>query len=643
MIADAGFGALFGTVLSAPGAYGDARAQQFYEAEAAASDYENAPEAPQTPAQAETPVEAPTPAPEELAGPATPEALAGRYSTDEISTAQEALFGEVIGTKNLTPEQLNAVDDYIAAGKPGDIPQGKVETEGSSTNDPGWVGTAEDGRRIWKRPDGSEVLVDANGKADFTNTKAPAPLPIGREYRLFNPSELKVDAKRFQFKDGGNDAGVTDRLKGVKKWDQTKSGVTLVWEDTEGNFFIADGHQRHGLATRLEADGQQPKIMAVVLREKDGISSEDARAIAAAKNIAEGTGNAVDAAKILRSRPDMGVDLPPTSALVRDAQGLASLSDDAFGMVINKKVPAGYAAIVGRIVDDERVHGQILDLLAKQEPASAVEAESMIRDVMDAPTVQATMEDMFGSSEVTQILFKERAQVLSSAATALRKDRAAFNILVKEEARITGAGNTLNTKANLERANTDAEIIATLQATARRKGPVADALAAAAKQLADGAPRQVVVRDFLDTIRGSDAAANPDGGGAGPTRRSEQIAARLGGYRNTDTTAFKKWFSGSKVLDEDGNPLPVYHGTAAGGFDTFDTYASNYGLMGQGGYFTENPTVAAEYTTKGAARMQREGREPMPTVYIVYTTFKTRSIWVPSLTPPDGPMPTRIM
>lgn len=357
----------------------------------------------------------------------------------------------------------------------------------------------------------------------------PPPLPIDRTERQFSPSELKVDARRFQFKEGGDAAGVTERLKGVKRWDPIKSGVTLVWEDLKGDFYIADGHQRHGLASRLEAEGQSPKIRAVVLREADGVTAEDARAIAAAKNIAEGTGNAIDAAKILRSRPDMAVDLPPTSALVRDAQGLANLSEDAFGMVVNKKVPPGYAAQVGRLAPDPKTHAQLLELLAKEQPDNAIEAESMIRDALDAPAVQSTMEDMFGSAEVTQILFKERAQVLSAAATAIRKDRAAFATLVKEEARLTGAGNQLATASNAERASQDAEILATLQAQARRKGPVADALAAAAKQLHDGGNRAAVVRGFLDELRRQSAPTGADRGSPGGAGRPSEtgIAARL--------------------------------------------------------------------------------------------------------------------
>lgn len=81
-----------------------------------------------------------------------------------------------------------------------------------------------------------------------------------------------------------------------------------------------------------------------------------------------------------------------------------------------------------------------------------------------------------------------------------------------------------------------------------------------------------------------------------------------------DTPAFKKFFSGSKVVDEDGKPLAMYHGTSNGGFDTFDTYGSNYGLMGMGGYFTADPEVASSYTTKG--------KGAAPTVYKTYLNIK---------------------
>jgi hypothetical protein len=85
-----------------------------------------------------------------------------------------------------------------------------------------------------------------------------------------------------------------------------------------------------------------------------------------------------------------------------------------------------------------------------------------------------------------------------------------------------------------------------------------------------------------------------------------------------NTPEFRNWFADSKVKDENGQPLVMYHGTSQSedgqAFTSFDTYGSNYGLMGQGGYFTADPEVASSYTSKG--------RGDTPTVYPVYLSVK---------------------
>lgn len=55
----------------------------------------------------------------------------------------------------------------------------------------------------------------------------------------------------------------------------------------------------------------------------------------------------------------------------------------------------------------------------------------------------------------------------------------------------------------------------------------------------------------------------------------------------------------SKVVNSDGTPKIMYHGTSNYGFDSFDTYYSNFGLFGLGTYFTDNRFVAESYTEKG--------------------------------------------
>ena len=57
-----------------------------------------------------------------------------------------------------------------------------------------------------------------------------------------------------------------------------------------------------------------------------------------------------------------------------------------------------------------------------------------------------------------------------------------------------------------------------------------------------------------------------------------------------DTPEFKNWFKDSKVVDENGNPLVVYHGTNAD-FNIFDKGNKN-GWLGKGIYFAENKKYA---------------------------------------------------
>jgi len=105
------------------------------------------------------------------------------------------------------------------------------------------------------------------------------------------------------------------------------------------------------------------------------------------------------------------------------------------------------------------------------------------------------------------------------------------------------------------------------------------------------------------------------GPGGGP-RGGLYFSRAPGGQ--TNTPAFEKWFGDSKVVDAEGRPLVMYHGTnksqQGDAFTQFDAYGSNYGLMGQGSYFTDNADLASSYT--------RKGRGDTPTVYPVYLSIK---------------------
>ena len=86
----------------------------------------------------------------------------------------------------------------------------------------------------------------------------------------------------------------------------------------------------------------------------------------------------------------------------------------------------------------------------------------------------------------------------------------------------------------------------------------------------------------------------------------------------TETPEFTKWFGKSKVIDANGKPLRVFHGTVnelAGG--SFDPERSRQGDNKYGFFFTESPDLAAGY-----AESDREGATAGPNIVPAYLSIR---------------------
>lgn len=64
----------------------------------------------------------------------------------------------------------------------------------------------------------------------------------------------------------------------------------------------------------------------------------------------------------------------------------------------------------------------------------------------------------------------------------------------------------------------------------------------------------------------------------------------------TGTEAFKKWFGKSVIVDKNGSPLRMYHGTTRD-FNTFKSSKQTNGLL----FFTDDPKIANHYASDGGA------------------------------------------
>lgn len=91
---------------------------------------------------------------------------------------------------------------------------------------------------------------------------------------------------------------------------------------------------------------------------------------------------------------------------------------------------------------------------------------------------------------------------------------------------------------------------------------------------------------------------------AGATENETADAVKQWKEKGTDSPYFQKWFSDSKVVNDEGKPLVVYHGTEQGGFETFEgDKRTNYGGISKDFNFFTNkksayPNSANDYAGK---------------------------------------------
>ena len=319
---------------------------------------------------------------------------------------------------------------------------------------------------------------------------------------VFDPRTLGTDAAAMQYKSGADAQGVTDRLAGVQKWDDLAANKIVVYQRLNGDLIVADGHQRLGLAKRLLAEGKESHIDLVgsLFKESDGWTPADVRAQAAAKNIKELSGSSLDIARVLRDRPGLwDSSFPVTDGKVKQGKGLAQLSDPAWGMALNGHVPLNHAALVGLNVPDKSLHEGIMSDLAQVKPANDNEARMVIADGQTAGYRKEIQEDIFGKTERTVTLRRERAQVYGAVVNLLKEDKRIFGMLDRNAAKIESIGNQL-VDSNADQAARAGQLAQIIMKIAERQGPLSAALNRAADEVANGKPVAAAARQFLDKI-----------------------------------------------------------------------------------------------------------------------------------------------
>ena len=342
------------------------------------------------------------------------------------------------------------------------------------------------------------------------------PIPDGEAcITMMRPDDLLTDAKTFQYKEATDTDGVSVKLRDVKKWDADLAGIAYVWERADGRRFIVDGHQRLALAKRMQAQGQDPVLLVKFWREADGYTPRYMRLAAAKKNIAEDSGTAVDAARVLREDPNLFDTLSQTGAKVRDAKGLSKLTlpvfNEAVEYINSGRLPENVAAVVSRVGENQEMQrGVLLELVRAQRdghltPDEAGQLVYVVRRSMlddEAQKLQGVMPG-FDVGAVRESAWRERDALTRGVLNAFKGTRLVLRAVERRETQLEHLGNVLATQANAGELDAAQKSIAIIEVLAESRGPLADFLDHQAKRVkermeGDGVTRRRAVGPFVD-------------------------------------------------------------------------------------------------------------------------------------------------
>jgi ParB-like chromosome segregation protein Spo0J len=346
----------------------------------------------------------------------------------------------------------------------------------------------------WNRPD----------QATRENLPAPEAKPPGKpeaktvavsrlnpgEVGVVDTKELKTDPSRFQYKRQVNEEGVSNALKDQKRYDPTKGGVLLVWEDpADKKTYVVNGHHRYELANRTGYPSQ------VVMKIRAS-SAAEARAIGAEVNISEGHGTGTDAARFfkaagIRTAEDAAArDLPLGQAKVQDGLALARLDDSILDKIESGQMTEQRGVAIGTSTADPAQQEAILKLIEKEEGKGRKITNDSIAELARFVTNSGnkTIEQggLFGANMEIHSLALDKADISAYVKQQIAKEKRAFGAVASQKrAQQLGTvqGQSIKAAENARIAEQAAMALEAYNKLSSVRGPVNDILEKAARDL----------------------------------------------------------------------------------------------------------------------------------------------------------------
>lgn len=351
---------------------------------------------------------------------------------------------------------------------------------------------------------------------------APAPVqpipdmqaPVYRNVDEVDPQAIVADPQRFQFKEAGRltKTGASGSLADSSGYNPELAGIISAWRDpANGTTYVVNGHNRLRLA---KEDGTRR----VLVRYLQADTAEEARAIGALQNIAEGNGTPVDAAKFMRdtgkSAEDMATQgINMSGPVIAKAIPLTNLPQNLFDKVTTGQLDLAKAIALG----SEKLDGQVINDVAAEAIKRKWSAEKIAQAMQEAKFAQTETQgggllDMLGDEWAAKTSnFNQLLDIRTEAFRSLREEMVALTSAAREGRKgiLEAAGNTIDvagSRAARDQASASVEVFNRVTGYV---GPVRELLNEMAGQVKGKRTAKVVVTENLERLRDAiDAEVN---------------------------------------------------------------------------------------------------------------------------------------
>lgn len=284
-------------------------------------------------------------------------------------------------------------------------------------------------------------------------------------------SQIRIDPERFQFRY----EGTTNKLEGAE-YDPMLAGVVLLWQDENGDLYVVNGHHRVDLA---KANNIQ-EMDARIITYKDA-TAEEARAMGALINIAEGSATAIDVAKVLKehtiTEEELQRYISPRSKIARDGIALSKLNDWIFTQVAIRRLPLERSVIIGQeLGDNPDAQNQVVKALGELEAKGKTITNDVLRElILEAKgTLRETYTEitLFGEEMFTRDYALERAELVAYVKRQLRERKNILKNVSKEKnaAMLEELGNVITIDENVKEMNAAEQALWIIDKTVNYKG-----------------------------------------------------------------------------------------------------------------------------------------------------------------------------